>query len=73
MDRVFAGVEIGRQTESEVAGANKNADSNSLMKFSVRRGRDEETRTPDPLHAKYALSSRRDVHIYHARSSPYVC
>jgi len=59
MDRVFAKATIGRQTAG--CRPKENADPKKAFEISVRRGGGEETRTPDPLHAKQFRQENRET------------
>ncbi len=58
MDRVFAKASIGRQMVVKAAddgGQKKTPIPKKLLESALKRGGGEETRTPDPLHAKQVL------------------
>ena len=57
MDRIFAGVQIGRQWSSKIPlyAENPNVDSKKCHEIGAFVGGDEGARTPDPLLAKQVL------------------
>ena len=62
VDRIFADVESGRQKFRAAAQKKRTPIPKKAFEIGAIRGGDEETRTPDPLHAKQVQGPFVAVH-----------